>query len=85
MADALDHCDGERFWPAHPRDDNLTDGHSSVYVGAAAVIWALEHLRRLGATTADLDFRPCLPRLLEKTQAELHRRTTDASARGRSR
>jgi len=71
VADALNHFDGEQFWPAHPRDDNVKDGQSSIYVGAAGVIWALEHLRRLGATTADLDFRPYLPRLLEKTQAEM--------------
>jgi hypothetical protein len=71
VADALDHFDGERFWPAHSRDDGVKDGHSSIYVGAAGIIWALEHLRRLGATKVDIDFLPYLPRLLEKAQAEM--------------
>jgi hypothetical protein len=71
VADALDHFDGEQFWPAHPLDHGIKDGHSSVYVGAAGVIWALEHLRMVGATKADFDFRPCLPQLLEKTKTEM--------------
>src|SRR6516164_6600913 len=70
-ADALDNFGQDQFWPAHPLDDGIKDGHSSVYVGAAGVIWALEHLRMVGATKADFDFRPCLPQLLEKTKAEM--------------
>jgi hypothetical protein len=71
IADALDHFGGDQFWPAHKLDDGINDGHSSIYVGAAGVIWALEHLRRVRATKADFDFRPYLPRLLEKTKAEM--------------
>jgi hypothetical protein len=71
VADALDHFDGDQFWPGHVLDDGIKDGHSSVYVGAAGVIWALEYLRRVGATKADFDFRPYLPQLLEKTKAEM--------------
>jgi hypothetical protein len=71
VGDALHHFSGEQFWPAHSRDDGIKDGHSSIYVGAAGVIWALEHLRRVGATNADFDFRPYLPQLLEKTKAEM--------------
>jgi hypothetical protein len=71
VADALDHFDGDRFWSAHPLDGGTKDGHSSVYVGAAGVIWALEHLRMVGATKAGFDFRPCLPQLLEKTKTEM--------------
>jgi hypothetical protein len=71
VADALDRFGGEQFWPAHPLDDGMKDGHSSIYFGAAGVIWALEHLRRVGATTAQFDFRPYLPQLLAKTQAEM--------------
>src|SRR5262245_13673340 len=71
VVDALDHVSGGRFWPAHPLDDGMKDGHSSIYLGAAGVIWALEHLRRLGATKADFDFRAYLPQLLAKTQAEM--------------
>src|SRR5215470_19686602 len=71
VADTLDHFDGDQFWPAHPLDDGVKDGHSSIYVGAAGVIWALDHLQRAGAIKIDFDFRTYLPRLLAKTQAEM--------------
>jgi hypothetical protein len=71
VTDALAQFDGERFWPAHPLDDGLKDGHSSIYFGAAGVMWALDYLSREGATNARFDFRPSLPRLLENTRAEM--------------
>jgi hypothetical protein len=70
VADALTYFDGERFWPAHPLD-NVKDGNSSFYFGAAGMIWGLDYLRRVGATTAGSGFGPVLARLLEKTQAEM--------------
>ena len=70
VADALTHFEGERFWPAHPLD-NVKDGNSSFYFGAAGMIWGLDYLRRVGATTAGSGFGPVLARLLEKTQAEM--------------
>ena len=43
--------DAEELWPAHPQD--LEDGPlprvTSLYLGAAGVIWALHELERLGA------------------------------------
>jgi len=36
VTDALAQFDGERFWAAHPLEDGLKDGHSSIYFGAAA-------------------------------------------------
>jgi hypothetical protein len=71
VTDALARFDRERFWPAHPLDDGIKDGHSSIYFGAAGVIWALEYLSREGATKARFDFRPSLSRLLENTRAEM--------------
>jgi hypothetical protein len=71
VADALARYDGERFWPAHPLDEGLKDSHSSIYFGAAGVIWALEYLRREGATEARFDFRPILSQLLANTRAEM--------------
>jgi len=71
MADALEHFDGERLWPAHPQDDDVADGNSSIYMGAAGMIWALEYLRRVGANKTPFDFRPYLTQLLEKTRAEM--------------
>jgi hypothetical protein len=49
----------------------MEDGHSSIYVGAAGVIWALEHLKGVGAATANFDFRPYLLQLLERTRSEM--------------
>jgi hypothetical protein len=71
IADALAHFGGERFWPAHPMDDDVVDGNSSIYMGAAGMIWALEYLRRVGANKTPVDFRPYLATLLEKTRAEM--------------
>ncbi len=70
-ADALNNFGHDRFWPAHPLDDWTRDGHSSIYMGAAGVIWALERLRRVGAITRGFDFRTYLPQLLAKTQVEM--------------
>jgi hypothetical protein len=70
VCDALDHFDRERFWPAHPREDGVADGNTTLYCGAAGVIWALEYLARIGATGTRHDFRPVLPRLMDASRAE---------------
>ncbi len=64
------HFDADRFWPAHPLDEGIRDGHTSLYFGATGVIWALEYLVRMGATKTRIDFRPVLPRLMEANKAE---------------
>ncbi|MGJ5198289.1 lanthionine synthetase C family protein [Bradyrhizobium sp. HKCCYLRH1030] len=66
-ADAIAQFDPDHFWPAHPSDDGTADGDPSFYKGAAGVIWALDYLHRVGATRATKDFRPVLPRLMERT------------------
>jgi hypothetical protein len=71
VADALSHFDGVRFWPAHPLDGGIKNGHSSIYFGAAGVIWALDYLKREGATEGRFDFRPTLSRLMDNTRAEM--------------
>jgi hypothetical protein len=70
IADALAHFDRERFWPAHPLD-HARDGNSSIYLGAAGVIWALAYLQRQGATGRNYDFRSSLPRLLNAARADM--------------
>jgi hypothetical protein len=70
VSDALVHFDAERFWPAHPLDEGVPDGHTSIYCGATGVIWALEYLARMAATEAHFDFRRNLPRLIEANKAE---------------
>jgi hypothetical protein len=67
--DALAHFDADRFWPAHPQDD-VADGHTSFYLGATGMIWALDYLSRRGATTKRFDFRPVVPRLIEANRIE---------------
>jgi hypothetical protein len=72
VADALSAFDPQRFWPAHPQDD-LVDGHTSLYCGAVGVIWALDYLARTGATRAHVDFRPVLPHLRAALRDEFPR------------
>jgi hypothetical protein len=67
--DAVTRFDPDAFWPAHPSDDSVGDGNPSFYTGAAGVIWALDYLRRVGAVHIGDDYRPVLPRLLERTIA----------------
>jgi hypothetical protein len=70
VSDALARFDQNRFWPSHPLEDALPDGHASFYVGATGVIWALEYLRRVGATQARIDFRPVLRRLVDANKTQ---------------
>ena len=67
--DATVHFHPDAFWPAHPNDDGVGDGNPSFYYGAGGVIWALDYLHRIGATRVADDFRPVLPKLLERTIA----------------
>jgi Lanthionine synthetase C-like protein len=69
IADALERFSPDRFWPAHPLDDGCTDGNSSIYFGAAGVIWGLEYLTR--AVQSGADFRPVSRWLLKKTWEEM--------------
>jgi Lanthionine synthetase C-like protein len=70
VGDALDHFDQEHFWPAHPLEDGLPDGNTSLYCGATGVIWALQYLARIGATPTNHDFRSAMPRLIEANRTE---------------
>jgi len=70
VADGLEHFDAERFWPAHPLEDGVRDGHTSFYFGATGMIWGIDYLGRVGATKARFDFRPVLPRLMEANRTE---------------
>lgn len=74
--DALSAFDPERYWPAHPMDDDAPDGSTGLYLGAAGMLWGLEFLAREGAADHGLDLMFILPRLLEANRAEF-----DAMAR----
>ena len=69
VSDALAQFHPDTFWPGHPSDDGVGDGNPSFYFGAAGVIWALDYLHRIGATRVAQDFRPVLPKLVERTRA----------------
>jgi hypothetical protein len=73
VADALGDFQAGRFWPAHPLDERLNDGHAGFYMGTTGVIWGVDYLRRIGAIVARFDFCPVLPQLLEANRAELPR------------
>jgi hypothetical protein len=68
--DAIAHFDPDRFWPGHPSGEREEDGDPSFYKGAAGVMWALDYLRRIGATRVAEDFRPAMPKLMERTIAD---------------
>src|SRR6188508_3334002 len=67
VLDALANFDADRFWPGHPLDET-SDGELGFYFGATGVIWALDYLRRVGATKAEFDFRTSLAALLEASK-----------------
>ena len=52
---AISHFDPEKLWPSHPLD-GVPDGVAGVYLGAAGVILALDHLKRAGAIEHAGDF-----------------------------
>jgi hypothetical protein len=64
---AIAHFDPDTFWPGHPSGEREEDGDPSFYKGAAGVIWALDYLHRIGAVSVAADFRPVLPKLMERT------------------
>jgi hypothetical protein len=70
VADGLEHFDRERFWPAHPLDERVADGHTSFYFGATGMIWATDYLGRVGATKKRFDFRQFLPQFTDANRAE---------------
>jgi hypothetical protein len=71
VADGLDHFNADRFWPAHPLDEEIRNAHASFYVGATGTIWGIDYLGRVGATSARFDFRSVLPRLMEASREEM--------------
>jgi hypothetical protein len=53
----------DNLWPIHPHDteDNEPGPQTSLYFGAAGVIWGLDHLAREGATNPGPSFAEHLP------------------------
>jgi hypothetical protein len=74
VSDAIAHFDPERFWPAHPQDEGAVEGETSLYFGAAGMVWALDYLARVGASRSTLDLRPMLPALIAANKREFSAR-----------
>lgn len=66
VADAVAAFDPDTLWRVHLQDAPVPDGMAGVYMGAAGVIWALDHLKREGAATYEYDFRTVLPALVAR-------------------
>ena len=49
VEDAYAQLDVARFWPVHPQDEGAQNGDTSLYMGAAGVIWALDYLAGMRA------------------------------------
>lgn len=67
--DTYDHFDPDRYWPAHPLDEWVRDGDTTLYWGATGNILALDYLAREGAAERQRDLSPLLPTLLERNRA----------------
>ena len=72
-ADALHSFDLQALWPPHPLDDpDPPDARQyALYFGAGGMIWALQHLRRVGAIGGDFDFAPTVATLVERNRAAI--------------
>ncbi|HLY04970.1 MAG TPA: LanC-like protein [Rhizomicrobium sp.] len=68
-SDVYSHFDDEQFWPAHPLDDWVEEGDTTLYWGATGNMVALEHLAREGAIERQRDFAGLLPGLLKRNRA----------------
>src|ERR1700732_301709 len=56
----------DKLWPVHANDNpNATEPYYMLYIGAAGVIWALEHLARIGASDRKRTFDAVLVDLIE--------------------
>ena len=69
--DALRSFTPKDLWSAHPLDDPETPAahHLPLYHGAGGLIWALQHLRRIGAIAGGFDFSATVATLVERNRA----------------
>lgn len=65
----------DRYWPVHPLDregEGATEqGETPLYHGACGVIWALNYLQAVGATTLSRRYLAQMDRLLARNRAWL--------------
>jgi lantibiotic modifying enzyme len=62
-----------RLWPVHPLDrPSAEHPFRMLYFGAAGVIWALDYLTRVGATTVTRDYTTTLAALAAQNRIDLN-------------
>ncbi|MEO8123743.1 MAG: LanC-like protein, partial [Burkholderiales bacterium] len=75
VADTEAHFSKETYWPTHPRDiepgDVAGQITTTLYFGAAGVMWALDYLRSVGAVTLRRDPLEGLDTLLARNREQL--------------
>lgn len=70
VADARAAMDRRGLWPVHPKDGEADSPPlTGLYLGAAGVIWALDHLARAGAVVEGPELGHHLPPMRERTHA----------------
>jgi hypothetical protein len=57
------------YWPIHPSDDDGDGPFTTVYLGSAGVIWALDLLQRRGLADDIRDYAPILEDAAERYRA----------------
>lgn len=72
VAEAESAFDEQSLWPAHPVDeaDGPLPAVTSLYLGAAGVIWAFHELEQAAAAELQRDWSPAAGRLAELYRAE---------------
>jgi len=74
--DANARFSAKHLWPPHPLDLDgapATEPFTSLYFGAAGVVWALDALARGASTATRRDWRPLMPSLRERNRREVER------------
>lgn len=65
--------DASRLWPVHPLDrPSAGIPFKMLYFGAVGVIWALDYLQRIGATTVTREYTTTLAGLAARNRVDLN-------------
>jgi hypothetical protein len=73
-ADTIRDFSATMLWPTHPDDYSEPSAtFYNLYMGAAGVIWALDYLRRSGATDTVPDYGPIVVDLISRNRARMAR------------
>jgi len=72
-ADTIRDFSAATLWPTHPDDAPPSATFYNLYIGAAGVIWALDYLRRSGATDTVPDCGPIIVDLIAPNRARFAR------------